>query len=142
MFYFPLQIMGNMKKALCMCLVTLCLLLFTACDLQEMSSLKDISRPYEGEYQCETLTLDGEEMIDRFEYIRLSLEEDKFTLRARDEHGLNYSYQGNYRYDDNRFTFTGKFGIRELSREFPYKNGVLFLDLPFGGKLLHAEFSL
>lgn len=132
-----------MKKILCSCWIILCFFLCTACDVSELSTLKDISRPYVGEYQCKTLMFGDEEMIDRFEYVKLTLDgKDAFIFRARDEFGHDYTYEGTYQYHDDRFTFTGGFGIRKMSRDIRYDQGTLSIDLPFAGKLLHAEFAL
>ncbi len=82
-------------------------------------------------------------MLDRFEDIKLTLDgKGTFLFQARDKFGHNYTYDGSYRYHDDRFTFTGDFGVRKTSRDFLYRGGVISFELPFGGKLLHAEFTL
>ena len=50
-------------------------LLFAGCEtnVAEMSSLPELSRPYAGEYECETLTLAGEDMLSAFRTVRLTL---------------------------------------------------------------------
>ena len=53
-----------MKKIIAILALT-CLLL-TGCSAEDMSSLRDISRPYAAEYKCKKLQLGGEELlIDR-----------------------------------------------------------------------------
>lgn len=63
-----------------------------------MSSLYEFSRPYAGEYECETLTLAGEDMLSSFEYVRLALSyggQARFFWRSAQggegEYTLDYS---------------------------------------------------
>ena len=59
-------------------------LLFAGCEtnVAEMSSLPELSRPYAGEYECETLTLAGEDMLSAFRTVRLTLGYDGKALKA------------------------------------------------------------
>ena len=47
--------------------------LLCGCSVSEMSTLRELSRPYTGEYACETLTYAGRDLLEGYEYIRLTL---------------------------------------------------------------------
>lgn len=131
-----------MRKIICAFLPALFPLLLTGCNVKEMSSLRDVSKPYVGEYQCEKLTLGGNDMLGRFEYVRLNLEYDgKFTLSYCGENGSKGKFGGEYDFGENGVTFTADYGQIYESRTFPYEKGVLYIEYPFGGTLLHAEFT-
>lgn len=104
--------------------------------------MRDLSKPYVGEYQCEKLSLGGADMLGNFEYVRLNLEYDgKFTLSYRAENGPKGKFCGEYKFNENDVTFTADYGQICETRTFPYKKGVLYIEYPFGGRLLHAEFA-
>lgn len=131
-----------MRKLCCALLAALCLILFTGCDVREMSSLRDVAKPYVGEYQCEKMTLGGDDVLQNYEYVRLKLSYNgKFTLFYRDKNGRKGEYGGEYSFAENSITFTAKNGTEESSKSFPYKKGTVYIELPTDGKLLLAEFS-
>ena len=53
--------------------LVLCLFLLCGCNVSRMSTLPELSKPYAGLYECEKVTLGGEDFTDRFEYLRLEL---------------------------------------------------------------------
>ncbi len=109
-----------------------------------MGSLPDLSHPYAGEYTCKKLSLGGEDCLNRFEYIKLTLEcGGDFELSYRDKEKRTGGYEGEYSVssESEEITFSAKAGLRTVSRTFPMKNGTILIDLTFGQKLLHAEFS-
>ena len=131
-----------MKKSFCACFLGFCLLFLTGCDVQKMSSLRDISKPYAAEYHCKKLQIGGEDMLDRFETVKLNLRYDgKFSLTFTDTDDHTASYDGAYTFDENGVTLIKKVGAREEAHTFPYEKGVIYIDFPLGEKLLLAEFT-
>lgn len=131
----------GMRNLLFILFALFCLFPLAACDVNEMSSLEEISKPYTGEYQCEKLLYGAKDYTDLYE-IKLTLEADgSFRLSYRDGHGGEGGYQGQYVYEENIIVFTSKNGAKSVSRGFLYENGIISIELPIGGKLLHAEFS-
>ena len=129
-----------MKKIFCT-LGLLCALLFAGCDVEEMSSLRDISRPYAGEYKCQKLSLGGEDMLSRFDYLKLDLRASgDFTLKYADTEEGKGEYSGKYEMKEDAIIFRADAGGEEKSYPFRYEKGAVIIELPFGGKLLLAEF--
>ncbi len=110
---------------------------------EELGSLQEFSRPYAGEYQCRTLMLGGEDRLDAFESVKLTLGYDgSFLLTYRTAEGAEGAYDGTYRVNgaQTEITFTGGAGSKSVSRSFPMDKGGIFIELPFGSSLLYAEF--
>ncbi len=130
-----------MKKIVC-ALALACMFLFTGCNVEEMSSLREISRPYAGEYKCKKLTLGGENMLASFRFLKLELAQDgTFTFKYEDVGGGRGEYAGEYEMGESSVTFRTLSGGEEKKFVFPYEKGTVHLELPFGGKLLLAEFG-
>lgn len=131
-----------MKKTAALFALALALFAATSCDVNEMSTLRDISRPYAGEYQCKKLQLGGEDLLPRFEFIKLKLDAyGKFALSYADCEGGESGYSGGYRIEDGEITFTAAAEGAERSYVFPYDEGTVRIRLLMGEKLLYAEFS-
>lgn len=131
-----------MRKSICAAITALCVLFFTGCDVNDMSSLREISRPYVGEYNCEILTLGGEEMLHHFKYVKLNLSyKGEFTLSYCDKGGMKGEYAGTYSLGEDGITFTSQNGTVRESRTFPYEKGVISVQIALGEKLLLAEFT-
>lgn len=116
-------------------------LLFTGCDVNEMTTLKDLSRPYAAEYKCRKLQLGGQDLLSGFEWIKLTLRPDEmFSLRYREADGGEGGYEGEYELDEEqeRITLRAQNGAKHV---FPYRNGAIALELLFNGRLLYAEFA-
>ena len=127
-----------------MLVVAFCLL--CGCEkVENMGSLPQLSKPYVGEYQCEKLIFGGEEQVDKFDYIKLTLKYGgSFVLSYRDAEKREGAYEGEYAMSDDgkELTLSAKAGLRTVSRTFPVDRGTILMDLTFAGKLLHAEFKM
>ena len=120
------------------------LFLLSACNVSEMSTLADLSKPYTGFYECESISYGGDDMTDRFEYIRLELAYGgEFELSYRGKEGGEGSYGGTYEVDTEAGEITLQMQYGPVSKSFTFlmESGSIFVDLPVHGKLLHAEFT-
>ncbi len=120
------------------------LLLLTGCDVEEMSSLKDISKPYAAEYRCSRLQLGGEDLLGGFERVALALSYGgDFRLYYRGKDGSEGEYRGGYLVGEEAHTITLSVPSEgeEKTFVFPYEKGKVIMRIPADGKLLYAEFS-
>ncbi|MDE5548102.1 MAG: hypothetical protein K2J30_03810 [Clostridia bacterium] len=139
-----------MIKRICRCVpiffMLLCLALtLSACEVAEMSTLPELTKPYTGVYKCESLTLGGQDMTEKFPKLELELlYNGTFSLSYEDEEGGEGEYHGNYAVDAEaeEITFSAKAGLRNASFTFPMVKGRVFIDYRIGGKLLHAVFAM
>ena len=107
------------------------------------TSLKEIAKPYLGEYQCKSATLGEKDMLSAFEYIKLELNPDNtFVIRYKTRLGQAGEEWGNYTYSPDtqsiRF-FGGEKG--ELKRDFSLKEGKIDVSIPIADKQLHVQFA-
>ncbi len=104
------------------------------------STLKDISKPYLGVYECTRVTIGSKDCKEDFSCLRLELKnEEDFLLLYKDTLGNEKRMEGKYRYENGKIVFlergTGK------ARAFPLENGLLTVSVPMGGKTLIVQFE-
>ncbi len=136
---------GGMWKLFALLVAIFSLCTMAGCDVEEMSSLSDLSKPYAGVYECERMTLGGEDVLGDFRYLRLELGYGgDFTLSWRGEEGRPSVREGTYAADcdANTVTLTVKEGGRELSRTYRMEKGSILVDDDFLGRSLFAEFKM
>ena len=106
-------------------------------------SLKEISKPYLGVYECISARLGEEELLADFSYIQLELKKDGgFILYYGDKAGKKERVQGSYIYDDEKQTLTLQFMDGKcFQRAFPLKKGRLTVSLPIGKRQLCLIFE-
>ena len=138
----------TMKKFVRVLLVAFCsmaVFLLAGCETENLSSLKDISRPYTGVYECEKISLGDRDMTDKFEKLTLELKPDgTFTAAYETAEGRQGSYSGAYALDTEKgeIVLSAKQGTRTGSFTFPYEKGTIVIDRNLFGTPLHAEFSM
>ena len=106
-------------------------------------SLKDVTKPYLGEYECESATLGERDYTNDFSFIRLELKEKgDFNLYYQTKNGQKGEESGTYTYDEKEQTLTISYGeLGVLKRKFPLINGEIFITLPIGSKTLSMKFT-
>ena len=117
-----------------------CLLCFPACA---KGSLTEISKPYLGEYECESATLGEQDFLAEFTYLRLELKSNgEFVLRYQTKQGGQGQETGRYEYDDGaqsiRFVANGQY---QLDRNFSMERGEICLTFPIGKQMLSIRFA-
>lgn len=105
--------------------------------------LTDIAKPYLGVYTCREAKLGGEDVLTRFDYITIELENaEDCVLRYKEKEGKPHAVAGKYAYDQDGKNLTLSLADASfIKREFPVKDGVLFITVPFLGKTLHMQFE-
>ena len=101
------------------------------------STLKDIVKPYLGQYECKSAQLGDKDCLEKFSYIRLELKDDEnFILYYKEKEGRKKELEGKYAYDKEKgvVKLCDKNGV--FKREFPLDKGILTISLPLGDKIL------
>ena len=122
-------------------LSTMGALLFTFAG--KYDTLKDIAKPYLGEYQCKIATLGNEDYLQQFRTLVLELKsENEYELRYHLQNGYKGKDTGKYAYDPAKQTVRLSKGEKgEWKRDIPLKNGTISLTIPLGEKLLYLQFE-
>ena len=113
--------------------------------MSAMGSLPELSKPYVGVYECEELSLGGEDMLGKFEKIQLELEyKGDFTLSYETLEGVEGEYEGEYEVsienEEIKLSVTSSGAEKEFY--FRMEKGEILLDYNLDGKLLHAVFTM
>lgn len=106
-------------------------------------SLKDITKPYLGEYECESARIGDRELTDEFSFIRLELKRGgEFTLYYSPKNGVKGEESGTYVYDEKEQTLCLTYENNGVfKRKFPLKNGEISVTLPIGSQTLSMKFT-
>ncbi len=106
-------------------------------------SLKEITQPYLGVYECTQAQLNDTDCLSRFSYIDLELKtNDEFVLYYCEKNGERKQEEGKYHYDTVKQTLTLMGGAGGFfKREFPFKEGVLTIHVRFGEQTLFLKFE-
>lgn len=75
-------------------------------------SLKSITKPYIGEYECVEARLGETEFLDKYDYIKISLlDDEKIEISYKPKDGQKKSYTGAYTVNPDTRELTGELGI-------------------------------
>ena len=126
-------------------LVGICVLLTALSNFFALknSTLKEISKPYFGVYECEQARLGDKNLLA--DYTSLTLELQKggvFTLHYCEKNGREGEVLGKYSYDENTQTITFQVApLKGIKREFSLRKGVLTLSFSILDKQLCLIFK-
>ena len=135
-----------MKKRLIIFVVlcTLVLTLLSACDMKNAGSLKSLTRPYIAQYECVEAKLGDEDLLKKFDYIKITLlDKDNLELNYRQKEGENTSIKSKYSFDINSRILTAEIGILgyTIKQSTVIEKGKFTISKPIGDKLLIMKFE-
>ncbi|MDE6505051.1 MAG: hypothetical protein K2L42_04195 [Clostridia bacterium] len=91
-------------------ILILCML--PACEISASGSLKSLTKPYIAEYVCTDARLGEENLLDKYEFIKITLLDSKeLEVSFKPKGGEKRAFKGNYSVDGETREFTGKIGI-------------------------------
>lgn len=101
------------RKLLLVCvLLSVLLLVFPACDMETSGSVKSLTKPYIGEYECVEGKLGETDLLEKYEYIKITLLDDKkLEISFKPKNGNHHSFEGEYNVNSETHEFTGEAGI-------------------------------
>lgn len=108
------------------------------------NTLTQITKPYLGMYECTQLLLDGENKLDEFKYIKIQLKHDgDLVFTFLDKKGMKGESSAQYEYDEDRQALAvySSLGGKKLKREFPLKNGEIFVHIIYETKTIMMKFQ-
>ena len=128
-----------MKKVFSAIAPLLLAALLAGCSVSEMSTLRELSRPYTGVYACETLTYAGRDLMGDLVSLRLELGYGgeavlRWTKAAGGGGERSFSYSADV--ENDRITF---FSGRH-KRTFALQEGAIVVDMVVCGRLLYGVF--
>lgn len=123
------------------CTVMLCPFLLGA---KKTGSVKEITKPYLGVYQCEKILVGGEDRTKKFKVLELELKENgDFYMRGKEKIGKRFQQKGSYLLDEESGEFQiksdGKIPLKKI--EGKYEKGKITVTACLGRKMLVLVFS-
>ena len=117
-------------------------LFLCGCSRLKEGELKEITRPYLGEYECKIARLGEVDLLDGLRFARIELNADNFRFVAREKDGKVRRYEGKYSYDETsgalRFFTPSLEGDKISSR---LKKGEISILYPCGENTLFLFFT-
>lgn len=109
----------------------------------QKGELTDIAKPYLGVYDCTQAKLSEEDLLERFDDVKLELKDKGgYILYFKEKGGKTKKVKGKYRYDKEKETITLHLPNSPfIHRAFPLKKGVLTVSVPYGDKILILQFE-
>jgi hypothetical protein len=116
--------------------------LLMAINTVDMGGLKDITKPYLGEYRCESALYGKTDCLQYFSFIKFELKTgEEYLLTFKFKDGKQQQKTGKYEYDKEKKTIKILTPAgNEWHREFPVENGKIIFAFPFGDKCLKLTF--
>ena len=103
-------------------------------------SLKEIARPYLGEYVCQSATLGGKDLLQNANWMLLLKADGHFLLVCKGKNETRRE-EGEYHYHFETQTISfehAQFGGAQ--REFPLRNGKICISVPLRRQMLRLVF--
>ena len=105
-------------------------------------NLKEIVKPYVGEYTCQKATLGETDLANYYKEITLDLKSNgSFSLAVIDKMGKKHLQTGKYDYDDKTGMLRFFDEANSLKRESSLANGEFFITVPVGDKVVRLVFA-
>ena len=120
------------------------LLVFTACDAREAGSIKTFTRPYIAQYACTEAYFGEENLLDRFDYIKIVLvDKEQMQLIYKTKHGEQSKLESTYLFDLKSRELTAEIGILgyRFKQSAVVENGQFTITKTFGRKQLVMKFQ-
>ena len=120
----------------------LCLFL-CAFTIDDSSSLKSLTKPYITTYECTAARLGNENIMDKYEYIRITfLDDEQLEVSLKRKKGRKTSYTCPYTYDEKTKRFNAELGIWgfRFKQDAKIENGKFTVCMPILGRTLLMNF--
>lgn len=131
-------------------LVSLCAFILSfapfisACDIKSAGPLKSITHPYIAQYECVEATLGGEDLLKKFDYIKITLlDTENMEISYKQKDGENKSINSKYNFDTKTRVLTAEVGLLgyTLKQSTVVEKGKFTLSKSIGGKQLIMKFK-
>ena len=136
-----------MKKRLIFIAVLCCTLILTilsACDIKNAGSLKSLTNPYIAQYECIEATLGNEDMLNKFDYVKITLvDKENLELNYKQKNGPDKIIKSKYTFDTKTHELTAEIGILgyKFKQSTVVEKGKFTISKSIAGKQLIMKFK-
>lgn len=134
------------KKIVALFVVLLCFtcIVTCGCDIKEAGSLKSLTHPYINQYDCVSATLGDDDLLEKYDYIRITLLDEKnLEVSFKSKKGKKHSAKCSYTYDESSGELCGEIGVLGFTfkERVTIKDGKFTISKPFLTKMLILNFE-
>ncbi len=134
------------RAALAAAMAILCLsvcLCACGCRAEELSSLREFSKPYLGAYECTEAHFGGRDLLKDFPSVVLTLEDGgECVLEAISASGTKRTAKGRYEYGEgSNLLFTASVRGKQYTKKVVYQDGSFVVEQMFAGRKLFLKFE-
>ncbi len=147
-FTAKILILSGMKRKyylLLLLFATACVFL-CAFTFDKDSSLKDLTHPYINTYECTAARLGNEDLLEQYEYFRITLLDEKELEVSfkRKRFGKKHIYRCNYTFNPKTRELSAELGILgyRFKQTTKISNGKFTISMPVFGKPLLMNFAV
>lgn len=134
------------RKLFLVCvLLSVLLLVLPACEMDASGSVKSLTKPYIGEYECVEGRLGETNLLEKYEYIKITMIDDKkLEISFKPKDGNNHTFEGEYSVDGKTREFTGEAGIfgYKFKEKVTIENGEFVISKIIMSKPLIMKFKM
>lgn len=135
--------MKSKAIALSVILSVLCLFM-CAFTVDDGGSVKSLTKPYITTYECTAARLGNEDLMQKYDYIKITFLDDKeLEVSMKRKHGKRSAYRCGYEYDDKTGKFKAELGILgfRFRQDCKIENGKFTVCMPILGRTLLMNFK-
>ena len=135
-----------MKKKFLLLISLVCLLLtlLPACEINTEGSIKSITHPYINEYDCSEARLGEEDILEKYDFIKVSILDDKeLEVKYKLKNEETRSFKCDYKMNEETRELTaekGFFGMK-IGEKVKIENGQFEVLRKIGDKTLYMKFQ-
>ena len=134
------------KRVIIFSILCVFLLAFlSACDVKNAGPLKSITRPYIAQYECVEAKLGDEDLLKKFDYIKITLlDKENLELNYKENENENKSVKSKYSFDTKSRTLTAEIGLLgyTIKQSTVVDKGNFTISKSIGGKQLIMKFKM
>lgn len=122
----------------------ICMLFLPACDAVKQSSVKALTRPYIAQYECVQAKLGEEDILEKFDYIRITLaDKDTMIIAYKPKKGEKKQFKCNYTFDWETKEITADISIFgcKVKEKTTVQNGSFSIVKQIGNKTFAITFK-
>ena len=135
-----------MKKKVFAIIFIACAMCLSLCafTVDTTSSLKSLTHPYINTYECTRATLGNEDLLEKYEYFRITfLDKKELEICYKKKNGTKRSVTCPYTFDDETKVLQAEFGVLgfKFRQSTKIENGKFTVTMPIFDRQLIMNFS-
>ena len=120
-------------------------MILPACEASMDDSVKSLTKPYVGVYECVEAKFGETDLLENYEYVNLTfLDAKKFEISYKLKNGQKRSYESNYTVDEKTRELTGEIGIfgYKFREKIKIEHGEFTISRTVMNKPLYVKFKM